>query len=125
MREPPPRHHRETAMSYEDELAALRQRNDALEGLPLARKFDPETSQAAADRIQEQLNALQQRVYAVFLMRGRLTAKQAEKLECFKDLGFSTVRKRVSELAAADFLVADGTIDGSTAYRAVVPGVCG
>ena len=73
---------------------------------PAARATDPETSREAAAAVQGSLGELQRRVLAVYQMAGPMTAKEAEALDCFADLGFSTVRKRCSELVAGGYLVA-------------------
>ena len=93
------------------------------EPLPLVREHDPQTSHEAAAAIAPNLNALQEAVYAAFLERGPASARQAEQ---WPELayGFSTVRKRVSELARLGYLVAQGTETESgtakaTVYRAV------
>lgn len=75
---------------------------------PLHRTGDPGTSAAAADQIRAQLNQLQVRVLQAFRRHGRMSARQAERLEEFRRYGFSTIRKRISELAAAGLLVEDG-----------------
>jgi hypothetical protein len=93
---------------------------------PLVRHTDPSTSHEAAGVIAEKLNAIQQAVYAAFLERGPASARQAEAWPELRTYGFSTVRKRVSELARAGFLVAVGAETESgqvkaTVYRGVTP----
>jgi DNA-binding MarR family transcriptional regulator len=84
----------------------------------LFRQTDPETSRDAAAKVAPHLTALQARVLAAFKAHGPMTAKQAEALAEFEDLGFSTVRKRISELARAGALVECGKADRMTRYRA-------
>lgn len=67
---------------------------------PLARARDPATSKAAAAVVEVLLTELQAKVLEAFRRRGPLTARTAERLPEFADYGFSTVRKRISELAA-------------------------
>lgn len=75
---------------------------------PMARKSDPDTSHEAAGTVCANLGQLQRRVLTAFQQRGPMTAKECEALPCFADLGFSTVRKRASELAAAGLLEPTG-----------------
>jgi hypothetical protein len=86
----------------------------------MARTSDPETSQAAAAGIVEQLTSLQLRVYVAFVEHGKMTAKEAERLPDFADLGFSTVRKRCSEGVQQEWLRPTGTVrDGCQELEAV------
>lgn len=79
---------------------------------PMSRTGDPSTSAAAADQIRAQLNQLQVRVLHAYRRHGRMSARQAERLAEFRDrYGFSTIRKRISELKAAGLLVEDGVED--------------
>ena len=89
----------------------------------LARQADPATSHEAAALIATDLSALQTEVHAAFVRHGPASARQAED---WPELayGFSTVRKRVSELAQMGLLIAEGTETESgrakaTVYRAV------
>jgi len=89
----------------------------------LSRATDPATSHEAAAFIAANLNALQAEVHAAFVRHGPASARQAED---WPELayGFSTVRKRVSELAQMGLLIAEGTETESgrakaTVYRAV------
>jgi len=75
---------------------------------PMSRKGDPETSKEAAGAVRPHLSALHAKVLVAFLFRGRMTAKDAEQLDCFAGLSPSTVRKRVSELEAAGLLEPTG-----------------
>lgn len=72
--------------------------------LPLFRRDDPPTSQAAATTVRPQLGEIQLAVLAAYRQHGPMSARQAEGLPEFAAYGFSTVRKRVSELGAAGFL---------------------
>lgn len=83
----------------------------------MARRGDPDTSKAAALAISETLSNLQARVWTAFSEHGDMSAKQAECLPEFADLGFSTVRKRCSEGLRAGWLRATGEIrDGCMVY---------
>lgn len=89
--------------------------------LPLfaaARASDPQTSHDAADRITAKLSDLQHRVMAAVAGFGDTgaTAREVDTLPDFADCGFSTVRKRVSELAKAGLLAPIGRRDGMTVY---------
>jgi len=85
----------------------------------MARRSDPDTSKQAAVALVDQLPRLQQRVYAAFVAHGPMTAKQAEQLEEFEGYGFSTVRKRISELHRAGVLRYTGRIAaGCSVYEA-------
>lgn len=84
----------------------------------LVRSTDPVTSHVAAAAIESCRTELQERVYAAFLELGPMSAKQAERLERFSDLGFSTVRKRASELLSAGWLRTTGKIhEGCQVYE--------
>jgi hypothetical protein len=87
---------------------------------PLARSKDPATSKAAAIEIADKLPEYQRLVLSAYTTYGAMTAGQAENLPCFKEtLGFSTVRKRVSELQQRGFLYDTGRrIKNSTVYAA-------
>lgn len=78
----------------------------------MARRSDPDSSKRAALAISETLSTLQQRVFEAVQRHGRLTAKEAEDLEEFADLGFSTVRKRIVELHQRNWLSTTGVIRG-------------
>ena len=83
----------------------------------MARRTDPATSKATAVGTAEIVTTLQLRVFKAFQQHGAMSAKQAEKLPEFGDLGFSTVRKRCSELAAIGWLRDTGEVeDGCTVY---------
>ena len=93
---------------------------------PLVRHTDPPTSHEAAGTIAAKLNTLQQAVHAAFLHHGPASARQAEAWPELRTYGFSTVRKRVSELARVGYLVEVGTETDSghtraTVYRGVTP----
>jgi hypothetical protein len=68
----------------------------------LVRASDPETSRQAADRIRPKLTEPQVRVLEAYRVRGPMTARDCEALDEFRDCGFSTVRKRISELTRSD-----------------------
>lgn len=87
----------------------------------LARSSDPVTSHMAAEAIAASLTDLQKRVYGAYLARGPMTAKEAERMERFKHLAPSTVRKRTSELHEKGLIEAIGVRDRCSIYRAVVP----
>ncbi len=65
---------------------------------PLARRHDPLTSHAAADCIAPKLSQLQAEVLSAYRRHGPMSARVAERLPEFASYGFSTVRKRISEL---------------------------
>ena len=75
----------------------------------MARRADPDTSHAAAAVVRPELGRIQTAVLAAFSELGPMTARSAERLERFGDYGFSTIRKRISELAAEGFLQVAGT----------------
>jgi hypothetical protein len=58
---------------------------------------DPSTSYAAARAVKPSITELQYAIVQVLAVYS-MTAEELETLECFKHLGPSTVRKRVSEL---------------------------
>lgn len=76
---------------------------------PMARTSDPQTSHAAAEVIRPDLSELQSKVLAAFKRHGPMTARKAERLPEFADYGFSTIRKRISELHRAGHLKEHGT----------------
>ncbi len=75
---------------------------------PLARNSDPWTSHAAGEVVRPHLGKIQELVLEVFDARGAMTARDAETLPEFAPYGFSTIRKRISELAVAGRLVSVG-----------------
>ena len=91
---------------------------------PMVRRTDPGTSHAAADVVRPTLGKIQQLVLEVYAKRGPMSARVAERLPEFADYGFSTVRKRISELAAEGVLVSVG-VDNSGRAPATVYGVRG
>lgn len=95
-----------------DDVAALRAAVDAARMLPVvrpgARRNDPATSKAAAAMVLADLSAIQRAVLREYRERGAMSARQAEQLGAFGAYGFSTIRKRISELAAAGYLEACG-----------------
>jgi signal transduction histidine kinase len=86
-----------------------------------ARRTDPETSHEAAQRITAKLSQLQARVLVAVAEFGEqgATAGEVEDLPQFDDCGFSTVRKRLGELARAGRLHTNGKRDGMTVYVAL------
>lgn len=71
---------------------------------PAARRNDPATSKAAAAMVLADLSAIQRAVLCEYRERGAMSARQAEQLGAFGAYGFSTIRKRISELAGAGYL---------------------
>ncbi len=80
-----------------------------MSGNNLARSTDPATSKQAAAAIASGLGKIQALVLEVFENRGAMSAREAEKLSEFSDYGFSTIRKRISELHQEGLLVSAGT----------------
>lgn len=80
--------------------------NDDMPLWGMSRRTDPQTSRAAALAILPGLNELQRRVLEAYADLGAMTAKECEALPRFRDLGFSTVRKRASELVKVGALEA-------------------
>jgi len=78
----------------------------------MARRTDPPTSHAAAEVVRPHLGKIQQHVLDVYAARGPMSARTAERLPDFEMYGFSTIRKRISELAQSGLLVPVG-IDNS------------
>lgn len=116
-------------MTYDPKRAAQqfadRQAADAgglfaelMAGPPLASRHDRDASKDAAELIVPDLSELQARVMAAFRHHGQMTARQAEELPEFATLGFSTVRKRICELAKLGQLVGCGKQERMTVYRA-------
>lgn len=86
---------------------------------PMHRRFDPDTSVAAAENVKPHLSELQEKVMRAFRVHGPMTAKQCERLDEFYTLSPSTVRKRVSELERKGLLTFTGQrIDGCREYEA-------
>ena len=75
---------------------------------PMARTRDPGTSHVAAALVAPALGKIQRQVLAAFQEHGPMTARRAERLPCFERYGFSTIRKRISELARAGLLSESG-----------------
>lgn len=86
---------------------------------PAARASDPVTSHQAAATVAPKLGKIQREVLEAFRTRGAMTARKAERLCEFEQYGFSTVRKRISELARMGYLVEAG-IDRSGRSPAIV-----
>lgn len=76
--------------------------------LPMARRMDPDTSHEAAAVVQPHVSRVQQLVLDVFIKRGPMTARAAERLPEFSQYGFSTIRKRISEMHRQGQLVEIG-----------------
>lgn len=103
-----------------------RPRRPAVDDLPLfetpattsptgthARLHDAPTARAAAERVTRdagKLRALQARVLEAVRELGPIDGATLERLPRFAELGFSTVRKRLSELAQAGRVRAYDTI---------------
>lgn len=77
----------------------------------MVRREAPDTSIAAAAKVQRQLNELHALVLQAIEedFAGAATAEQVETLGRFVDRAPSTIRKRISELAQMGRLVGDGT----------------
>lgn len=101
---------------YDGPTVAQQRANREAADLPMFRSSDPETSREAAAKVAPHVTKLQARVLDAFRKHGPMCAKRAERLAEFSDLGFSTVRKRISELHQAGHLVRSGVRDGGTVY---------
>ena len=75
---------------------------------PMSRRTDPSTSSRAAAAVRPVLGKIQLLVLAAYAQHGPMSARQAERLPDFEDYGFSTIRKRISELSVAGFLAGTG-----------------
>jgi len=73
----------------------------------MARHDDTATSKAAAAAVAVHLNNLQIAVLESFRTHGHMSARQVERR--FPEYGFSTVRKRVSELNQMGLILPTGT----------------
>ncbi len=65
---------------------------------------DPATSEAAAAVVVDHLGKIHRLVLEVYGRRGPMSARAAERLPEFESYGFSTIRKRISELKASGHL---------------------
>lgn len=74
----------------------------------MARKTDPGTSHAAAGVVAPHLGKIQRLVLRVYADVGPMTARDAERRDEFDGYGFSTIRKRISELARSGHLTTVG-----------------
>jgi len=74
----------------------------------MARRTDPPTSHESAAVVAPELGKIQAAVLAAFAGHGPMTARTAERLAEFHAYGFSTIRKRISELARAGRLTEAG-----------------
>jgi len=83
--------------------------------LPLWRNTDPETSKDAGRVVLPHLNKIQRLVLDVYKKHGPMTARDAEQLPECADYGFSTIRKRISELYRQDLLLKVGVDDSGRA----------
>ena len=75
---------------------------------PLARNADPDTSHEAGGVVRPHLGRIQQLVLNAYERHGPMSARTAERLPQFAEFGFSTIRKRISELAHKGLLVEAG-----------------
>ncbi len=82
----------------------MNKQGDLFVDRPLARDSDPMTSRKAAAVIAGELGKIQRLVLDVYRARGQMTAREAERLDEFADYGFSTIRKRISELYHGGYL---------------------
>ena len=112
-----------------DAFTALVTKLQAIAELPVVRpstrRLDPPTSAMAGDAIREHLSEIQTTIVHFYADGKERSARQLERDPTFARWGFSTVRKRVSELAAAGWLEPCGveTTCGttpSTVYRLTV-----
>lgn len=85
---------------------------------PLARTSDPDTSHEAAAAVAPHLTFIQQAVLKAYREHGPMTARTCERLPELSMYGFSTVRKRISELLHAGRLETCGR-DRGAVYRVV------
>src|SRR5690242_8396268 len=110
-------------MTYDERMVRQANADREAADLPMFRQSDPETSRSAAEAIAPHVTELQHRVLDVIRRRGPSTAKELEQLPDFEGWGFSTVRKRVSELATPKsegglgLLVEVGVRERSTIYE--------
>lgn len=86
---------------------------------PMARRTDPGTSHEAAAVIRPDLNRIQQLVLDAYRRHGPMTARDAERLPEFASYGFSTIRKRISELASEGYLEVAGEDRSARAPAAI------
>ena len=89
---------------------------------PMSRRSDPITSLAAAAVVEPIVNKLQGDVLKAFSEHGDMTARTAERLDEFVSYGFSTIRKRISELAQRGYLAERG-IDQSLRAPSIIYGI--
>lgn len=75
---------------------------------PRYRRGDEETSRLAAELIGKSLGKIQLLVIGAFAQHGPMTARTAELLPEFSSYGYSTIRKRVSELSKSGLLGKSG-----------------
>ncbi len=87
---------------------------------PASAHDDYQTARDAADRVAALSPSLRTRVLELIRQSGSrgMTDLELEVLPEFKDLGFSTVRKRRSENKAAGLLFPSGRRDGATVWVA-------
>ena len=81
------------------------------------RQTDPATSREAAKAVERKLTELHEQVLAAFERPGAMSARQAERLQEFAELGPSTVRKRISELARMGRLAETGEVEKTSGRR--------
>lgn len=70
----------------------------------MARNTDPSTSHETAAIMVDRVPKIQAVVIAAYEKHGAMTARTAERLPEFGDYGFSTIRKRISELYQSGLL---------------------
>ncbi len=80
---------------------------------PNVRASDPPGSHDAAALVAPSISETQALVVAAFVLHGPMTARTAERLSCFGAYGFSTIRKRISELQLRGVLEACPAVGGS------------
>ena len=80
-----------------------------LSDLPLFRSTDPDTSREAAAVVAPRIGKIQHLVLRVYAERGPMSARAIERLPDLEGYGFSTLRKRVSELTQSGHLERCGT----------------
>lgn len=106
---------------FVDELETVRRRNPEDLGplfATMVRRSDPPTSALAAEAVAPNLTELQEKVLEAYRVHGPMTAKQVEQLPELKHLGFSTSRKRCSELLRMGQIEPTGAVvDRCAVYR--------
>jgi hypothetical protein len=85
----------------------------------MTRRNEMTTSQDAADVVFPQLAKIQRLVFDAFEKHGPMTARIAEKLPEFESYGYSTINKRIYELAALKVFEVCGTDRTGRAPRSI------